>query len=45
MTAIEVECLWCGDPLPFDARSSIKYCGVNHRVAAYRERKRSAAGA
>lgn len=35
-------CAWCGDPFPF-RRSTAAYCCDEHRVYAWRERKRLAA--
>ena len=43
MPAIELACWWCGAELRFAARSTTKYCGVNHRMQAYRERLRTKA--
>ena len=41
MTQIDAVCEWCGDELPKDTKSTAKYCSTNHRVAAFRDRRRT----
>jgi hypothetical protein len=43
MIQLDPVCLWCGEELPIGTKATAKYCGVNHRMRSYRQRKRDRA--